>query len=356
MSSDINPIRGPSDIQYEKLVPVKKPLKTKFQETVEKIKKVLALIKEKIWALPSEAAKFVGSVLRIVASGEEVASSVSNVSTNVAHAALHVHRAIAVLGALAFANMLINFLHIPFRVHDAVEDKKIDDTEGVIRNATGAVISATEVVYDMSLGVAALTAAGAIPFIAAFSFIVLPLAIVLLTYATAKGIYDIAQRGRFLHSIPLPLPENANGIEILKKYLDKKLGVTVVESKITFSAKKINILERRSDVQIVKLMKKMRKHLENEKPDIKKANEALIHMKKFIWRKISLDSVGVVVNLALLASLVASAVLPALAVIVIPVVAGVKSAVSIARIGFDFGLTHWHKKNVPVFSVITTPA
>lgn len=352
MSAEIRPIQPtPPSPPIEKVYSSNKPPKTEFQKTIEKIKKVLLLIKDKIWAFPREAVKFVGSVLRIVASGE-VAGSVTSIPTAVMNGALHVNKAIGALGALSFVNMLLNFLNIPFKVKDAVDDQKKGDKEGTALNAAAAVASGAEVVYDMSLGVAALTAVGAIPFIAAFSLIVVPLAIVVLTYATAKGIYDIVQQGRFLHSIPLSLPEDANGVEILKSYLDKKLGVQKVNSEITFSAKKNNVLKRRADKKIVKLMKHLRMELDREKPDMKKANAALKHMKGFMWRKIGLESVGVVVNLAMLGALIASAVLPGLTVIVVPVVGGVKSAIAIARLGTNFGLTKWQENNIPVFDVV----
>jgi hypothetical protein len=67
-------------------------------------------------------------------------------------------------------------------------------------------------------------------------------------------------------------------------------------------------------------------------------------MKGLMWRKIAINTGGVVMDGVLCAALIASLVITAMSPIVIPVVGGVKALVGIGEAGLNIALDKWDEK------------
>jgi hypothetical protein len=305
-----------------------------------KVKQIVDFIKLKIWVFIKESAKIVRYSLRI-----GLFAAVSPV----AEVAGKVKIAVAGLGLANLINAAFTLFGVPFVIKEGVDKAKIGDTEGVVRASIGSVMDVSDALSDLSTAFSSMSALGAViasPVLAFFSVVGLPLAIIGLGYATIKGTYDVVQNSISLHEIrkELKVLQQAQNVDQLKDYIDRKLGVTQDEDNaLHFDAKQISICERRSDKKVVKLMKELRGHLE-ENNDVATAQLALEHMKGLMWRKIGINTGGVIMNAALCAALIATLVYPAISPIAVPVVGGAKALVGIGRSGLNIALDKWDQK------------
>lgn len=305
---------------------------------LEKINEIVRYIKEKIWAFVKEAARLTISVLHF-ASDCEISDSVTGFPTTVANTAISLNRMITAIGLTSFITAVLNAIHILFKVEEAVDKSNIGDTEACAIASLDATCASLEVAYDIEVGLVALASLGAFTFDMSFCLVAIPCAIIPLIYQICKEVYYIFRNDQFIHSIPDF--KSGDSIDMLKDYLDDRLG-------IPFSAKKISILERRSDEQIVKLMKKMRIHLNSDQVDLVKIENGWKHIKKYMWRKIAAEAFSTCVDTAMLVSLAASVLTP-IPSLIVPVIGGIKSVLSFAKTGIYYLLNKWHKNNAPKF-------
>jgi hypothetical protein len=335
--SVVDVTHGNDDNQQTHTNSARQSLLTTIMKIVEFINKE---IKKNVWE------PFVKNATKL---GREILRVSLILGKPVAELAGKVKEAIAALGLVNLITAAFIVFGIPFVVKEAVDKSKIGDTEGVVRASVGGVMDVTDAISNLSTALNSMSALGAViaaPALAFFSVVGLPLAIAGLGYAAIKGTYDVVQNSISLHEMYKELKnlQQAQNVDQLKDYIDRKLGVTQDENNaLHFEAKQVSICERRSDKKVVKLMKELRAHLE-ENNDVATAQLALEHMKGLMWRKIGINTSGVIMNAALCAVLIATLVYPAISPIVVPVVGGAKALVGLGRSGLNIALDKWDEK------------
>jgi hypothetical protein len=295
--------------------------------TLEKIKSLIRYIQEKIWAFGKEVARLFVSALHII-SNCEVSDSINGIPSTVSNMALTINRKINLLGFLSFVKAAICALHAIFKIEEAVDKGLNNDVEGTVFASLDVVASTIEALYDVDVGLVALSKLGVIAFNITFCLLAVPFAIIPLIYNICKQIYFMVRQLQFIDSIPN---------EGLKNSLDQQL-----DSKM--------ILESHSDEKVVKLMKEMRKHLNSDRVDQVKIEAAKEHIKNYMWRKIGVEAVGALIDTAMLVTLVASIFFPAIPSALVHVMGGIKTAQSIARKVLYLLLHRWDNNNVPQFN------
>lgn len=337
--------------------------KKKMNERIDDIKRVVDKVKEFWGILVKEPGKIASTVLKVLSLA--LTKVVESVKT-----------AIQALGLISFGTALLHLVGIPFSIKGMVDKAKIDDKEAAVFSGSDAVMGAVETIGDTGSGVSALAALGAIPIVVAFTIIALPFAIAGLGYAVGKGVYNLAHNAKFLHDIRMIDQQAiAYKVNLLKNYIDGKLNATDEEvevevqkeinkeikknekelfsDKVTIDhakiendvraklkVKKRSIFERRSDKNMVKLMKRLRKGFDVTQRDDKLIQEGLDHIKGFMWRKITLSSLGIAVNAALLGGLIATLITP-VAPLAMLLIGGVKAVVGIGKSVLSMRLETW---------------
>jgi hypothetical protein len=265
----------------------------------------------------------------------------------VAKTADKVEATISSLGVVAILNAAFTFFGVPFEIKEIVDKVNIGDTEGAIRAAIGTVMSVADGVSDLegSIGsMAALGAAISAPVLAFFMMVGLPVAIAGLTYAVVKGTYDLMHNGLAFHDINSQLDHltTTKNVDQLKHFIDWSLYDDANPAQL--DPCKVSICERRSDKNVVELMKKLKTYLDSKANDKQEVAElALEHMKGYMWRKISINTIGVFANFAFLATILASMIFPAMSAVVIPAVGCGKALLGVTKSGLNLGFQQWNK-------------
>lgn len=125
-----------------------------------------------------------------------------------------------------------------------------------------------------------------------------PIVIGLLSHKILRSVYN-----SIMHAIEvydLPTEVTAETLEEIKALLAKKLGVTPEEQALNE-----HILTRHTDDKIVKIMKSLRDKLNADAADPESANRALRNIKTLTIRKLGLNALTGVFDVAMLTSLVA---------------------------------------------------
>jgi hypothetical protein len=308
-----------------------------LQDTIYKIKSVVDDIK-KVWVFIQDSAKTTKASLQ--------AGLIAGFSL-LAKLADKVKATIAGLGVVAIVTAAFTFFGVPFQIKDIVDKENIGDTEGVVWGSIGSVMSAADGVSDLGGGITSLAALGAAisaPVLAFFVMVGLPLAIAGLSYAVVKGSYDLMHNGLAFHDINSELDylTTTNNVDQLKDFIDRTLYDN--NDRSVLDPCKVSICERRSDKNVVEVMIKLKTHLDSKADNkVEVAQLALEHMKGYMWRKISTNTIGVFANLAFLATILASLIFPAMSAVVIPAVACGKAALGLTKSGLTLGLQQWNK-------------
>jgi hypothetical protein len=261
---------------------------------------------------------------------------------------------IAKLGILSLINCFFSLKALPSTVESLIDHIKSRDGEGAAFAALSLIVAPFDILDSVTSTIGALTAFGAIPTIAFFSLIGLPLAIGLVGYSAFKGLYDIIRSSIQMTKFPRTIGDGT--LEQFKSYLKSEIGVTAQEKeelKTKFASlktdaseteytdaikreikvikdRKRNILERHTDVKVCNIMKNLKKHLKSHPTDVNTANFALHDMKTIISRKITWGSVELTNNLAYIATMASSLIFP-ISALAIPIVGGIRAAVAIGK-------------------------
>ena len=261
---------------------------------------------------------------------------------------------IAQLGMFSLISCLLSLKAIPSHIESLIEHVKLRDGEGVALSLLSLITAPLITLESIISTIGSLVALEIIPTIAVFSLIGLPIAITLVGYSALRGLYNVIRCGINFHKLPKSLQEG--NIEDFKAYIEKKIDVTVEENQkleMKYGAKKAelgeeevekciqrevkiikdrkrNILTRHTDKKIYNIMRNLQTHLDEHPEDLDTANKALRDMKKLMVRKITLGSIGVASDVALLVTLACSAAFP-ISAFAAPVVGGVRAGVSLGR-------------------------
>lgn len=286
------------------------------------ISKVTSVL-EKIWGYVKHLVKTTKQVLAAVKKGMPKSANPSFL--------FRLNKAIAALGLLSLLNILITFDSAPANAKKLAQAVRLSDGEGIIKEAISRLLEAGGILSDVSTFVTSLVTLDAIPTVAFFGLIALPLTLTLLSASIVLGVYNTVFQSIHLHQMPKSCEELRGYLEKkldvsdaeLKEYQMKKYGahsVTMLEDdRKHLELKKQSILTRQTDKKVVEYMKKLRVDLETNSLV---AKNGLSDLKTLLRRKIVLELVGTVAKVAMLAVIVAGLVFPYMAPVVIPVVGG----------------------------------
>lgn len=300
---------------------------------------------------------------------------------------------IPVIGLMSGLSFVLTLLSIPGSAEKLAKNIALEDHEGTLLKALGIVVDGGAAVDYLGSFINSLSNLGAIPQIAFFSLIGLPLAVALLGYSSIAGTYGLIRRGIVFHSMPKSVTKD--NVDAVKQYFDKKLGIsetergiiqTTIEKKRAIIQKtvekkhakesseeieklvnneiqslvnkkvkvlkacKINILERRTDKKVVNMMLHLQQHLNAKNADLKIADEAVRDMRNMMIRKITLGSLTTASNMTLCATLVSALAFPGAIPVLVPAIALARAGVTLFDHFFnlallDMGLKHraWAK-------------
>lgn len=226
-------------------------------------------------------------------------------------------RVIASVSILTGVNLLLSFFKaLPSEIESFKKQFVLNDAEGAFLSTCGLLATLGDMLDEIGTFVGALSDLGAIPKVAFFGVIGLPLAISLLSYVVLTRTYQLIHNGCFLCSLPKEITaENRAEFEaFIKKHLDDPTA--------SGKARKVNILSRHADPKVCAIFERFHTY------DLDAANKALQDVKSIMRRKISTTLISTVMNAALLTALVTSTFFT-LNPFVIPVILGVKATASL---------------------------
>ncbi len=312
----------------------------KKHPTIKKIKDWMDGLNEAVWEPVKNSAKLAASSVKPILAGLEPAKEIEKV----AEVAGKIKTFLSVVGIAAFVTAFLTICKVPFKVIEAFEKNGIGDLEGTILAATDAIAAVPESMGDLGTGLSAASTLGAVvasPVLAFFSMIALPFAIAGLGYAVAKGTYDLVQNARVIYDLNKQMKQNpyVTKVKVLSDYIFEKLYAD--GSKVKFDEGKVSILTRRADKKIVDLMKS----IDINKLDEAKAEAALNHMKGLMWRKIGVNSVGVLSNAGFLGLMISTIFVPVLRPFALPITAGAKVVVGFIQKGLNGALDKWNTEH-----------
>lgn len=255
-------------------------------------------------------------------------------------------KAIAALGLLHAINVAFILSKYPANIKDFLSNLSMKDIEGVVLSGISLLMNPLDALDSTITFATSASTLGLMPVIAVFSIIALPIAITLLGYATLKGTYDLIRLGIHKHQLPKEVKTQAD-LQKLKLQLEKKVSVTAAErekierkyagdgKKIlhkieVLKSRKINILKRQTDAKIVNQMTNLLERIKQDPTGIGIVNGTLSDTHTLMNRKIVVGVTGTAANIAMLVAVVVSAIF-AISPLVIPIVAAVRHAISIAR-------------------------
>lgn len=272
--------------------------------------RVSDLFEKVIWPFVNQSIKVVKQVFKVVViKCPEYAARLSKVTAHI--------------GFLSGISLLLTFKSLPGQMANWCKNFPLEDLEGGVLGTLDLMATLGSVLDDASTLSSSLAALGAIPKIAFFGAIGMPLAFGLLAYSIGTKSYTLVRNGRFAASLPKEI--TVENIEEFKKFIDQRVDDADEKLKM----KKIRVLSRHADPKVTAIMEKLKKHLEKNPLDVATANLALNDMKTLMNRKISLDVVATGSNVATLAALAASLIFPA-AAIAVPVVAALKASTALS--------------------------
>ncbi len=324
-----------------------------FKETAVKIAK---FIEDILWKYIKEAGNIAKRTIKLVV------LTVSEISSKIAPV-------ITKIGILSGFSALLALKATYGAGASLAENIRLKDAEGIAWSTLSLIVNPLDALDSIITTMDALAAFGAIPQVAAFSLIALPLAIGLVGFATIKGIYDLIMNAIHFSSFPKALSEE--NLDSFREYLKSKIGVTAEEKealekqlekqKAALSEgefeklknkeiaivkdRKKNIISRQADAKVYNIMKNMKKMLKDKSADLTTANLALDDMKTIMARKITWGSFSALTNLAFVTTLACSAVFP-ISVFALPAVAGARAVFQIGKHHYDHVWLH-HGLNLP---------
>ncbi len=334
-------------INYTGSISLPSYVKKNIQKAGETTVKVAEYFRDKMW-------NFIKQPIKMTQKGFKIAAvKIPNFDPKVL-------RVISGLGVIAILNALLTASKIPAICKNVAYNIKIGDVEGAIVGGINLVVAPLDVLDSTISFTSALVSLGAISTVTVFSVIALPLGLGLLSFASIKGFYDIVHLTYQMYQSPGKISDK--GFADLLKKLDNKLEVTDREkAKLNnkyssdqtrldkevkvLKARKINILTRRTDKKIVKIMQDLRTHLKSDQDnDLNKTNEALADIRTLSRRKIGIVTSGTLANLALAVTLACTLVFP-IAAITVPIVGMIRHAVKLGvhaykQTAFDKGLNN----------------
>lgn len=287
------------------------------------IAKVWNVFEKTIWEFINQTSKVVKQSFKaIVVKCPEYAARLS--------------KAIAHIGFLAGVSLILTIKELPSQMANWYKNFALEDLEGGILGTLDLLATLGSMLDDVSTFSSALAAVGAIPTIAFFGVIGMPLAMGLLSYAILSKSYSLFRNGQFLASLPKEI--TAENLEEFKKMIAEKID----DPDTKLKTKKIRVLSRYADPKVTAIMEKLMKHLEKNPEDVETANLALKDMKTLMKRKITLGSVATVANVAMLTALAASILCPPVA-IAAPIVAALKASTALGSHAYK---TFWFESNL----------
>jgi len=225
------------------------------------------------------------------------------------------------------------------------ENVSLHDQEGILMGVIGLIMDPMSAMGDLSIFYDSLSQLPKIPTVKFFNMIALPLAFTSLSFGTVKGVYEIVRSGIHLHRIQREI--DAGNLDQLRKYIKEQLDVTdkerqKIEQKYPeykdrirmvkiLKDKKRNVLSRQTHKKVANIMLDLQEQLEKNPNDVDTANKSLKDMHKLTKRKIKVGAVGILLNVALLVTLVTSAVLGVVPAIVIPIILVTKAGWAISK-------------------------
>lgn len=250
--------------------------------------------------------------------------------------AARLSKAIAHIGFLAGISLLLSIKALPSQMANWYKNFAVEDLEGGILGTLDLLATLGSMLDDVSTFSSALAAVGAIPTIAFFGVIGMPLAMGLLSYAIVSKSYSLFCNGQFLASLPKEI--TAENLEEFKKMIAEKVD----DPDAKLKAKKIRVLSRHADPKVTAIIEQLMKHLEKNPEDMETANLALKDMRTLMKRKITLGAVATVANVAMLSALAASVICPPVA-IAVPVIAALKASTAVGSHAYK---TFWFESNL----------
>lgn len=275
---------------------------------VGKIKEITTLFENVIWEFVQQSAKLMKNTFKAVAQHSP-------------KCAARLATAIKTVGILAGVNILLTLKSLPDVLKNVIKNCELGDLEGALFSTMDLLATLGGMLDDTIAFTETLSYLGLIPAIAFFGTIGLPLAIGLLTYGVVSKTYFLVRQAEFVYHLPSEI--TAENAEEFKKFLAEKLDDPMDRLK----ARKINVLSRHTDPKVVNIMKNLQTHL-NEQRDLETANLALKDIKTLMRRKMALGGTSILMNGAMLTSIVAAAIFPPAAVAV-PVISATKAVTSI---------------------------
>lgn len=236
--------------------------------------------------------------------------------------AVRLSKVIAHIGFLAGINLIMNFKDLPGQLANWYQNIPLEDLEGGILGTLDLFATLGSMLNDVSTVSSSLAALGAIPTIAFFGAIGIPLGMGLLSYAIVSRTYSLGRNCQFVSSLPKEITEE--NIEEFKKMIAEKVDDPVAKLK----QKKIRVLSRYADPKVTAIMQKLHIHLSKHPEDVATANSALKDIRTLMKRKVTLGVASTVANTAMLTALAASLICPA-AAIVVPFVGLAKASTAI---------------------------
>lgn len=256
-------------------------------------------------------------------------------------------KAIAALGLAHAINAALIISKYPSNVKDFLQNLSMKDIEGVVLSGVSLLMNPLDALDSTITFASSASTLGLVPVVAIFSVIALPIAITLLGYASIRGVYDLIRLGIHKHQLPKEVKTKADILK-LKIQLEEQLTVTTVErekierkyvgdaDKIqrkieVLKSRKISILKRHTDAKIVNVMTNLLDQIKSNPKAIGVVNKTLSDTHTLMNRKIVVGVTGTAANIAMLASIIASVVLP-ISALVVPIVALVRHSISIAKL------------------------
>jgi hypothetical protein len=285
------------------------PEKQKSASFLTKVKKIQTVFENVIWEYINQTAKVIKQTLKItILACPKYAARLSKV---VAH-----------LGFMSGISILLSLKSLPDQLKGIIHNLKLKDGEGAAISGLDFLSSLGGILDDVGTLTSTLAYIGLIPAITFFGIIAAPLAVSLLAYSSAIKTYHIFRHSRFLAALPKQI--TTENFDKFTQYLEKKLN----DPNEKLKKRKINILSRHADSRVVNIMKNLRQHMATTPTDLETANKALKDMKTLMIRKIALNSVSIVSNVAMATAIVAGTAFPPLAAAT-PFIALGKAATSI---------------------------
>ncbi|CRX38411.1 hypothetical protein [Estrella lausannensis] len=285
--------------------------------------RVMNVFEKAIWDFINQTSKVLKQTMKIViVKCPEYAERLSKV--------------IAHIGFLAGVSLLLSIKSLPSQMANWYKNFPLEDLEGGILGTLDLFATLGGMLDDVSCFTGSLTAVGAIPAVAFFGAIGMPLAISLLSYAILSKSYSLVRHGQFIASLPKEI--NAENLEEFKKMIAERLD----DPDAKLKAKKIRVLSRHADPKVTAIMEQLKVHLEKNPGDLEGVNLALNDMKVIMRRKMALGTVATVANGAMLTALVAGILCPP-AAIAVSVVAAMKATTAIGSHAYK---TFWFESNL----------